>query len=61
MTLMVVISMVSPHVHTAESKQLYWKTPFEALQGEAWSGIGNYKVLSVILLLIMAVLFYTFQ
>ena len=61
MLLMVVISIAKPHVHTTESEKLYWKSPLEALQGEAWKGFGNYKLLSALLLMIMFMLFYTFR
>ncbi|NQZ60111.1 MAG: sodium/solute symporter [Lentisphaeraceae bacterium] len=61
MVLIFIMSTIKPHVHTEESSKLYWKTPFEALQGEAWKGIGNYKLLSGLLLAIMTVLFYIFR
>jgi solute:Na+ symporter, SSS family len=59
--IIIICSTIQPHVHTEESEKLYWKTPFEALQGEAWKGIGNYKLLSGLLLVIMTVLFYIFR
>ncbi|WDE98484.1 sodium:solute symporter [Lentisphaera profundi] len=59
--IIIVMSTIQPHVHTEESKKLYWKTPFEALQGEAWKGIGNYKFLSGLLCTIMAILYYNFR
>ena len=61
MTIIVIMSSMNPHVHTEESEKLYWKTPFEALQGEAWKGIGNYKFLSGLLCAIMVVLYYNFR
>ncbi|EDM24982.1 sodium/glucose cotransporter 2 [Lentisphaera araneosa HTCC2155] len=61
MILIGIISTLNPHEHTVESEKLYWKTPFEALQGEAWKGVGNYKSLSGVLICIMIVLFYTFR
>lgn len=57
----VFFSMVYPAQHTPASSQLYWKSPWDALKGPAWSGIGNYKVLSVLLLLVMGVLFFVFR
>jgi len=59
--LQVTFSFIYPVQHTAESAQLYWKSPWEALQGPAWKGIGNYKILSALLLLITGALFYIFR
>lgn len=50
-----------PVQHTAESNGLYWKTPFESLQSPGWKGIGNYKTLSLLLLVVMCVLFWIFR
>ena len=57
----VVFSYVYPVQHTEESSKLYWKTPWEPLQGPAWKGIGNYKVLSALLLGTTALLYYIFR
>ncbi len=54
-------SYVYPVQHTEESSQLYWKSPLEPLQGPAWKGVGNYKVLSGLLLLVTGVLYYIFR
>jgi SSS family solute:Na+ symporter len=59
--LQVVLSYMYPVQHTKESATLYWKSPWEPLRGVAWSGLGSYKVLSVFLIGIMAVLFYIFR
>lgn len=46
----------------AEGRQaLYWTSLREPLQSPGWKGIGNYKVLSVVLLCIMVVLFWLFR
>ncbi|MBE9583441.1 sodium/solute symporter [Mucilaginibacter sp. JRF] len=57
----VIFSYIYPVQHTIDSEKLYWNSPFDALKGHSWKGIGNYKVLSVLLLLIMSVLFYLFR
>jgi SSS family solute:Na+ symporter len=57
----VFFSYVYPVKHTAESAGLYWKTPFEALQSKGWKGLGNYKLLSVVLIVIMSALFWLFR
>jgi SSS family solute:Na+ symporter len=57
----VAFSYVYPVQHTAVSATLYWKSPWEPLQGNAWKGIGNYKVLSALLLVVTGVLYYIFR
>lgn len=58
---LVVLSYFIPHKHTAESEALVWKSPRMALQGETWSGLGNYKILSSILFITMVTLYYIFR
>jgi len=57
----VAFSYIYPVQHTAESNKLYWKSLWEPLQVKGWSGIGNYKTLSALLLGIMAILYWTFK
>lgn len=54
-------SWIYPAEHNAESLELYWKSPWEPLHGAALKGIGNYKVLSALLLLAISVLYYVFR
>ncbi len=42
-------------------EKLVWDSPLAALRRPSWGGIGNYKFLSVLLLVIMAVLYILFQ
>ncbi len=55
------LSFIYPVQHTVDSDKLYWRSLWESLQSPGWKGIGNYKLLSVLLLLIMSVLFYVFR
>jgi SSS family solute:Na+ symporter len=55
------LSYYYPVEHTADSSKLYWKSPWEPLADKGWKGIGNYKVLSVILLLLMTILYIVFR
>lgn len=55
------LSLVWPHQHTPESERLVWSHPLAALQGEAWPGLGNYKVLAGILAVSMIVLYVIFR
>lgn len=57
----VVLSLVFPVRHTAESRQLYWNSPLEPLRQPGWKGLAGYKVLSGILIAIMAGLYMVFN
>jgi SSS family solute:Na+ symporter len=59
--LQVSFSYIYPVQHNAESSQLYWKSLWEPLRGSTSRGIGNYKVLSVLLLVIISILYYIFR
>jgi SSS family solute:Na+ symporter len=59
--LQVILSYVFPVQHTESSAVLFWKSPLEPLTAKGWSGIGNYKFLSVVLLLVMTVLYWMFK
>lgn len=61
MILQILLSFVFPVQHTEESSKLYWNSIWEPLQIKGWKGIGNYKVLTGILLLTMAVLYWCFR
>ncbi|SHL99008.1 sodium:solute symporter [Mucilaginibacter sp. OK098] len=61
MVMQISFSFRYPVQHNRESSQLYWKSPWEPLHGVALKGIGNYKVLSVLLLMIIGVLYYVFK
>jgi len=57
----VMLSLVFPVQHTAESAGLYWKSPLEPLRDKGWRGAANYKFLSVLLLIVMIVLYWMFR
>jgi SSS family solute:Na+ symporter len=57
----VTFSYIYPVKHTLESQNLYWKSFREPLQSQGWKGLGNYKTLSVVLLIIMVALFWIFR
>ena len=58
--ILIVVSLARPHKHTAESERLVWSDPRDALRGEAWKGIGNYKFLAALLFATMVVLYVIF-
>jgi SSS family solute:Na+ symporter len=55
------LSFIYKVQHTAESRVLYWKSPFESLKSPGWAGVGNYKFLSMLLIVIMFALFWVFK
>lgn len=59
--LQITFSIIYPVKHTAESDVLYWKSWRAPLASGGWAGIGNYKTLSAILFVSMAILFYLFR
>ncbi|WP_343571031.1 sodium:solute symporter [Sphingobacterium sp.] len=61
MLLQVLLSYKYPVQHTAQSRDLYWKNPMDPLRGKAWSGIGNYRILSALLLAIVVILYVIFN
>ncbi len=61
LALQVTFSIIYPVVHTDESRQLYWTSWKSPLAAKGWNGIGNYKTLSAILCITMAILFYLFR
>jgi SSS family solute:Na+ symporter len=54
------ISLIYPHRHTSESEKLVWSNPLECLRSPGWPGLGNYKVLSVVLFITMILLYVVF-
>lgn len=59
--LQVVLSYVYPAQHTPESRQLCWDSPLAPLRIPGWRGIGDYRVLSVALIVLMMVLYLIFK
>lgn len=57
----IVFSTIYPVAHTGQSSTLYWKSPLDPLRDKGWNGMGNYKFLSLLLLLIMVVLYTVFR
>ena len=55
-----ITSILKPHRHTDESRELVWSSPMDALTGKAWPGIGNYKLLAALLFIVMVALYIIF-
>jgi SSS family solute:Na+ symporter len=54
-------SLIWPQKNRDEIESLVWQTPLHALKGEAWKGIGNYKILTAILFVTMVILYAIFR
>jgi Na+/proline symporter len=57
------VSLFWPHEHTAESRALVWKSPWEALRRSetTWRGLLDFRVASVLLILTMVGLYVAFS
>ena len=54
------MSLFRPHSHTEESIKLVWENPMAALKDKGWPALGNYKLLSVLLFVVMVGLYVIF-
>ena len=59
--LLFVSSMLMPKRAGEDPEQLYFKSLGECLAFKGWPGIGNYKFLAVLVIAVMAVLYYIFR
>lgn len=57
----VTFSYIWPAGESERNSQLFWKSPLEPLRHKGWSGIGNYKFLAMLLIVIMCVLYWMFR
>ena len=51
---------MTPDPVSAEREALCWRNPLDALRGQAWRGLGDFRVLSGVLFVTMVVLYYIF-
>ncbi len=58
--IMIIVSRLFPEPLTDQKLRLIWKSPLEPLREKGWPGIGNYKLLSLILALCMIALYFIF-
>jgi SSS family solute:Na+ symporter len=58
--ILTVMSYVFPEPLTEEKSALVWKSFLDPLREKGWKGIGNYKVLSAVLALVMIALYVIF-
>ena len=58
--ILTVMSYVFPEPLTEKKNALIWKSFLDPLREKGWKGIGNYKVLSAVLALVMIALYVIF-
>jgi SSS family solute:Na+ symporter len=58
---LVIVSLLRPHAHTAESEKLVWKNLGEALKGAWGPGILDYRLVALVLFLAMTGLYIVFR
>jgi SSS family solute:Na+ symporter len=59
--ILIVVSRLRPDRALPQREALVWESPLAAFRGPAWRGIGNYKLLSALLLAIMLALYVVFN
>jgi solute:Na+ symporter, SSS family len=57
----VLFSLIWPVGERELASGLYWNSPLDPLREKGWHGIGNYRLLAVALLGVMAVLYWIFH
>jgi SSS family solute:Na+ symporter len=58
--ILVAVSYLKPHTHTAESEALVWKNPVAAVKDAAWTGLFDYRVVAGVLFAVMIALYVIF-
>ena len=58
---LVTVSLLYPQPADHPGNALVWKHPLDALRGEAWRGIGNYRLLAGVLFVTMVTLYVVFK
>jgi SSS family solute:Na+ symporter len=58
--ILVIVSLIKPHIHTAESEKLVWSSPMEAVRGKLIGGAFDYRFVSAVLFITMVVLYVLF-
>jgi SSS family solute:Na+ symporter len=57
----VVFSLIWPAGESERASHLFWDHPLDPLKSKGWPGLGNYKLLTVLLIVVMAALYYLFR
>jgi len=58
--ILVIVSLIKPQVHTAESAKLVWTSPLEAVHGRFTAGALDFRIVSAVLFVVMVILYIVF-
>jgi SSS family solute:Na+ symporter len=58
--ILVIVSLIKPQVHTAESAKLVWTSPLEAVRGRFTAGAFDFRIVSAVLFVVMVILYIVF-
>jgi solute:Na+ symporter, SSS family len=58
--ILIIVSWLKPHRHTAESEALVWKSPLAAISGPVGRGRLDYRIVAAVLFVIMIILYVIF-
>jgi SSS family solute:Na+ symporter len=59
--LQVSLSYLLPKLPHEDPQRLYWANPLDALKSAGWPGLGDYRVLATLVVLIMVSLYIVFH
>jgi SSS family transporter len=59
--LQISLTVLMPKLAGEDAQNLYWPHPLDALKSPGWPGLLNYKFLSALVIVVMAVLYYIFR
>ncbi len=59
--LQVGLTLAMPKLATEDVQRLYWAHPLEALRSAGWPGIGDYRILAALVVLVMVGLYVVFR
>ena len=61
MFLQAVLSFVLPKLPDEDPQRLYWANPLDAVKSTGWRGLGDYRILSALVIAIMLGLYWVFR
>ena len=57
----VALSFLLPKLPQEDPQRLYWASPLDALRSAGWPGLGDYRVLAALVIVVMVGLYIAFR